>query len=419
MPVDAAKRQAFQEYLVANKEWETKVFTGKMQGIADGPARIPFVTPMLTWATGGGIPVGHMCRWYGVEGSGKSLTNLGIMYVAQNYPRIITEYLEAEIHFWERRNKFKAVGIKQRLKRSLERFPDGMGICLYDTEQRFEFKFAEQMGINIRDDSLLVVDENIIENIIYQMADAVDAYHIIIVDSVSNAESVQEAALVPGKYEQGTAAAAWKRLRSVRRRLDRQENTIIFVDQVRNQLGSTTFQGGKQVPEVSPPKIRFLKHNVSVALAYGEGKKLYLDSNGVLTDDYKKASDDYKALGSKGKQVAGLEMRCKVDKNSTAAPFRNAAMRFRFPVVDTRSGELIQDVGFDEPFEMLEIAEHFHIVEMSGGRFYPLDENFKHIPKPGKGKGDISWHGAPAARAAIMEDEEMIERIRTKLQLAS
>ena len=48
------------------------------------------------------------------------------------------------------------------------------------------------------------------------MQEAVASYHIIIIDSVSNAESFAEANLAPGEYERGTAAAAWKRLRGVR-----------------------------------------------------------------------------------------------------------------------------------------------------------------------------------------------------------
>jgi RecA/RadA recombinase len=262
------------------------------------------------------------------------------------------------------------------------------------------------------------MEENIIENIAYQMQEAVAAYHIIIVDSVSNAESYAEANLSPGEYERGTAAAAWKRLRSVRRRLDRTENTIILVDQVRAALGKMVWKGGKQEQAPpQPPQIRFLKHNASLTIAYSAGKKLYMMDDGMLTDDYKKASNDFQALGSDGKEVAGLEMRCYVEKNSTGAPFRKAAMRFCFPVTDVRSGELIQEVGFDLPFELLMSAEHYHIVEQGGGgMFYPLTEDFKRIPK-GRGRGHVGWKGEPAARAAIEEDDELRERVLSRLMM--
>jgi RecA/RadA recombinase len=419
MPVNPAQRQAFIDWVQGEKGWETKVFTGKTDNIGDGPDRIPFLNPTLTRATSRGVPIGHICRWWGEEGSGKSLTDLGIIYVAQNYPEIMTAELEREIRYWQSRSKFKAVREKARLKRILQKFPEGMGVCVYDTEQRFTFDLAERMGIDIRDDTrLIVLDENIIENIAYQMQEAVESYHIIIIDSVSNAESFAEANLAPGEYERGTAAAAWKRLRGVRRKLDRTENTIILVDQVRAALGQMVFRNGKQQQAPpQPPQIRFLKHNASLNIAFSQGKKLYMMDDGSLTDKYDKASNDFKSLGADGKEVAGLEMRCKVEKNSTGVPFRNASMRFCFPVFDIQTGEMIQDVGFDLSYELLIAAEHYRLVESSGGgMIYPLDENFKRIPK-GRGKGDLGWKGEPAARAALDADDEIRERILARMAM--
>ena len=419
MPVDPTQRQAFIDWIKGEQSWETKVFTGNTDNLGDGPDRIPFLNPTMTRATSRGIPIGHIIREWGEEGSGKSLTNLGIIYTAQNYPEIMTKELEREIRYWQTRSKFKAVRVKAKLKRILTKFPEGMGVCVYDTEQRFTFDLAERMGVNVRDDTkLIVLEEMIIENIAWQMQEAVESYHIIIVDSVSNAESFAEANLSPGEYERGTAAAAWKRLRSVRRKLDRTENTIILVDQVRAALGKTVYRQGKQEqapPE--PPQIRFLKHNSSLSIAYSQGKKLYMMDDGSLTDKYEKASNDFKSLGADGKEVAGLEMRCKVMKNSAGVPFRNGNMRFQFPVFDIRTGEMIQDVGFDLSYELLISAEHYHIIESGGGgMFYPLDDNFKRIPK-GRGKGDLGWKGEPAARAAIEDDDEMKERILSRLAM--
>ena len=73
--------------------------------------------------------------------------------MAQNYPEIMTIELEREIRYWQQRSKFKAVREKARLKRILRKFPEGMGVCVYDTEQRFTFDLAERMGIDIRDDT--------------------------------------------------------------------------------------------------------------------------------------------------------------------------------------------------------------------------------------------------------------------------
>lgn len=369
------------------------------------------MSPLLTWATNGGMPIGHMGRWYGPEGSGKSMNNWGLIYCAQNYPEIMTNLYELEIKFWEaQRKKMKATFIKRRLKELVKRFPNGMAVCLFDTEQRAQLEIAAQLGVDLGREKFLLIEENVIEEIAYQMKEAVEAYHVVIVDSASNAESYAEANLEPGEYERGTAAAAWKRLRQVRRRLDRQENTIIIVDQMRMQLGekANKFSG----PKAKPPQNRFLKHNASVAIEFDEGRKLYLNRDLRLTSDRDKSNPDFTAMGTDWAEIAGLEMRCHIDKNSTGKPYRNAQMRFKFPMTDARTGELVQEVGFDQPFELLVAAQHFHIVESGGsGMFYLLDENFK--------KTKTSWRGEWRAQMGLMENEELTDRVLTRLRMAT
>src|SRR3954447_11922475 len=128
MTVDPAKRR---EYL----EWVVQRGTGsRIYDPEEGPVRVPFISPLLTWAATGGMPVGHIGRWYGPEGSGKSLVNWGLSYCAQNYPAVMSQYYELEIKFWEtRKKKLKAVALKRKLNSVLKRFPDGMGVLLFDT----------------------------------------------------------------------------------------------------------------------------------------------------------------------------------------------------------------------------------------------------------------------------------------------
>ena len=408
VPVDPEKRREYLAWLVS-RDTGSKIYSAE-SALADGPIRIPFVSPMLTWATTGGVPVGHMARWYGPEGSGKSLVNWGISYCAQNYPRIMTELMELDIRFYEqRRMKMRAVALKKKLKQIVARYPDGMGVAIFDTEQRAQPDFAAKLGVDMRADRCVIIEENIIEEIIEEMSAAMEAYHVIIIDSASNAQSYAEANLQPGEYERGTAAQAWKRLRKVRKRMDREENTIIIVDQVRTQLGQ---QGYKGQSPVTPPNIRFLRHNASIAIAFSGAKHLYLNESRQLVDDKKKASSDFMALGSDGHEVAGIEMRCKIDKNSTGKPFRNAVGRFKFEVADARTGELVQDMAFDQGFELLTIAEYFHIIESAGGgMFYTLDDTtFKRTGQ--------KWKGEWRAISGIMDDAELTYRIQSRLRMA-
>jgi RecA/RadA recombinase len=391
-------------------EWVTTRGSGtKVYAPENGVSRIPFVSPMLSWATTGGMPIGHMGRWYGPEGSGKSLANWGLTYCAQNYPKIMSDWYEVEIKYWEaRKQKLKCAVLKRKLKNAVKKFPDGMSVLIFDTEQRAEPEFAARLGVDMNPDRCLILEENIIEEIIEEMVGALDAYHLIILDSATNAQSYAEANLAPGDYERGTAAAAWKRLRKVRKQLDREQNTIIIVDQVRTQLGQ---QGYKGQSPVTPPNIRFFRHNASIAIAFSGAKHLYLNGEMQLVDDKKKASNDFTALGSDGHEVAGIEMRCKIDKNSTGKPFRNAIGRFAFDVMDARSGELVQQMGFDRGFELLTIAEYFHIIESAGGgMFYMLDDQFERTGQ--------KWKGEWRAIEGIVGDEELTYRIMSRLRMA-
>ena len=404
MPVDPDKRAKYLEWVI-----KRGVGSRIYEPSTEGPLRVPFVSPLLTWAACGGMPIGHIGRWYGPEGSGKSLANWGLSYCAQNYPAVVTEWYELEIKFWESRKlRLKANIAKRKLKSAVAAFPDGMSVLLFDTEQRAEPSFGAKLGVSMHKDRFLIIEENIIEEIIEEIIAALDAYHLIIIDSASNAQSYAEANLDPGEYERGTAAAAWKRLRKVRKRLDRDANTIIIVDQMRSQgLGGKTYG-----PETAPPNIRFLRHNASIAINFAPAKRLFLNDEKQLTDDYKKASSDFMALGSDGKETAGIEMRCKIDKNSTGKPFRNAVGRFAFDVVDARTGEYVQEMGFDQGFELLTIAEYFHIIESGGGgMFYALDSKFNRTKQ--------KWKGEWRAIDGIVNDEELSYRIMSRLRMAT
>lgn len=410
MGVDPSRREEFLEYLVKEHKDDAENIIYRMHGPV---LKVPFVSPMLTWATTGGVSVGHWGRWYGPEGSGKSLTNWGLVLVAQNLPEVISQWFEVDIHFLERHGKkLAATKVKKDMKEMVRRFPDGMETIIFDTEQRADPDFMARIGVDTG--RVEIINNNITEEIIKDATVALDAFHIVIIDSATNAQSVAEANLEPGEYERGQGAKAWSRLKQFRKKMSRQENILIIVDQVR----STGLGGGKlqqRGPDTAPPNVRFLRHNASMAIEYDHGKKLYLNNKLQLTDDYEKASTDIKSLGTTGKEPHGLEMRCKVQKNSTGKPFRNARMRFRFPVADIRTGELLQDTGFDELFELVEVALHYDLMEQSGSYFYPLDDNFERIKK-GKGKGVVTWHGDNQVREGLEEDEDyqgrIIERLR-------
>lgn len=406
MSVDKSGAAAVLEWMESTKGGEARIIN-QLEAMSSGPLAIPFLSPTLTWATTGGVKVGHFNRSFGPEGSGKSLSNWGLTYNAQNFPEIMTDRYEREIHFWEKKkNKIAALKVKKRLKYILEKFPDGMNVMIFDTEQRADPSFGIRMGVNMKEENCVIVEQNVIEYIVDEIKKATGSYHVFIVDSVSNGQSMMQAGLEPGEEDRASAAKAWTRLRQVRRNWDRTENTLILVDQLR-----AAGIGGRGSTKPIPSQARFLKHNISLDIEFDRGTKLYLNDHLQLVDDKDKGSNDYRAMGTDGKSVAGLEMRAHVEKNSTGKPYRDAIMRFRFDVSKPATGELVQEIGFDQAFELLKIAEYYHVIDAGGGgMFYLLDSKFNKV----KGK---SWKGEFRVVEALAEDEELQDILLTRCQL--
>jgi RecA/RadA recombinase len=403
MPVDKSKALEVLEWMESSKGGEARVIN-QLEQLTAGPLGIPFLSPTLTWATGGGPRIGHFTRLYGPEGSGKSLNNWGIVYAAQNYPEIMTSLYEREIKFWEAKHKKIATArLKKRLQYILKKFPDGMNVMIFDSEQRATESFGSRFGVNMKKDRCAIVEQNIIEEIVAEMKKASEAYNVFLIDSISNCQSLRQAALEPGEEDRATAAKAWTRLKQVRRRWDRTENTLVMVDQLRSQG-----IGGMGSTKPAPSQARFIKHNISLDIEFDRGVKLYLNNSGGLTDKKENASNDYRSMAADGKMVAGLQIKAHVEKNSTGIPYRDSLMRFKFDVTKPATGELIQEVGFDTGFELLKIAEYYHMIDAGGGgMFYLLDEEFNKV----KGK---SWKGESRAISAIESDEDLAEEILTR-----
>ena len=72
----------------------------------------------------------------------------------------------------------------------------------------------------------------------------------------------------------------------------------------------------------------------------------------------------------------------------------------------------MQEMGFDQGFELLTIAEHFHLIEGSGGgMYYVLDDKFQRTKQ--------KWRGEWRAISGILSDEELTHKIMSRLRMAT
>lgn len=329
--------------------------------------RIPFHSPELNIATGGGVPLGRMTRIWGHESSGKSLTSLLLAKNAQNIHLYAQELLQSEHD-----------AVKAKGQEILERFPEGMAVCLYDVEGSFDPQFAEDIGLDL--DKINVFDDRRIE-VVGEIAEAaLGAAHLHIIDSTAGAVSIEELAAKISDWQRALKSRVWNKV------LDRfkegltQENAIVLIDQVRvdQKTGALIAPGGKK-----------MAHESSLTVQLRKGTDLWR-KEGKLVDQMPNKDDS--TITGKAEAV-GMEIQANVPKNKAGQSHRRAAMRY---IKDERR--------FDAYHELAKAAKWLGVAnEYSAGRF--------ELPNGEK------IHGHDALVAAITEDVEFKQKILDTVEL--
>src|SRR3954464_1795259 len=236
------------------------------------------------------------------------------------------------------------------------------GVCAFvDAEHALDVGYARKLGV--RTDDLLLAQPDCGEQAldIVEMLVKSDAVDVIVVDSV--------AALVPradlegemGDSHMGLHARLMSQaLRKLTALTARSKTLIIFINQLRMKIGvmfgnPETTTGGN-------------------ALKFYASVRLDIRRIGALKD---------------GEQVTGNRTRVKVVKNKLAAPFREAEFDIFYGHGVSRAGEVI-DLGVEAG-----------ILEKSGAWI-------------GYG-GERLGNGRDAARQHLLENQNLLKELRTKL----
>jgi recombination protein RecA len=236
------------------------------------------------------------------------------------------------------------------------------GVCAFvDAEHALDVGYARKLGV--RTDDLLLAQPDCGEQAldIVEMLVKSDAVDVIVVDSV--------AALVPraelegemGDSHMGLHARLMSQaLRKLTALTAKSKTLIIFINQLRMKIGvmfgnPETTTGGN-------------------ALKFYASVRLDIRRIGALKD---------------GEQVTGNRTRVKVVKNKLAAPFREAELDIFYGHGISRAGEVI-DLGVEAG-----------ILEKSGAWI-------------GYG-GERLGNGRDAARQHLLENQDLLKELRTKL----
>jgi recombination protein RecA len=213
----------------------------------------------------GGLPVGKMVEFNGLEGTGKSLLSAHVVADTQK--------------------------------------KDGIAVVI-DTENAAAPEFWKSLGVNLS--KLLYVQCETVEDIFEQMEKMIaivrksnkDRILTIIVDSVAAASTKAELESEHGKdgYATGKSIIISKAMRKVTTMIGRQKVLIVFTNQLRQNLNAMAF-GDKYI--VSGGK----------ALAYHCSVRVRLNNTGKL---------------KKGEEIIGNECKAVVVKNRMGPPNRLA-----------------------------------------------------------------------------------------------
>lgn len=324
-------------------------------------AKIPFPSLELNIATGGGIPLGRLSRFFGAWSSGKSLTSMLAIRQAQNIHILAKQFLESKNDL-----------VKRRGEQLLNTFPEGCTCAYYNVEKTYDKEFAEQLGVDIN--KLIVIEGSIIEKVGTILEAALGAVHFHVIDSASAAVSVDELGADIEDWHRAIKPRVWgKVLDHIQDKIDNTENSVLVIDQVRNdmQTGAEHAPGGNK-----------LEHAFSMTLHFRRGKWLYR-RDGMLVPQ---AEKNPKTL-SGNPEADGFEILARVVKSKVGRPFRSARLTVDF-----------DGLKFDRDSELVKIAEWGQVVSRSGS-WYNLPNGEK-------------VQGQKGLAQAIQEDSKLQEAIQ-------
>lgn len=328
-------------------------------------AKIPFPSLELNIATGGGIPLGRLSRFFGAWSSGKSLTSMLAIRQAQNIHVLAEQFLESKIEL-----------VKRRGEQLLKTFPEGCTCAYYNVEKTYDKEFAEQLGVDT--DKLIVIEGSVIEKVGTILEAALGAVHFHVIDSASAAVSVDELGADIEDWHRAIKPRVWgKVLDHIQDKIDNTENSVLVIDQVRNdmQTGAEHAPGGNK-----------LEHAFSMTLHFRRGKWLYR-RDGMLVSQ---AEKNPKTL-SGNPEADGFEILARVVKSKVGRPFRSARLTVDF-----------DGLKFDRDSELVKIAEWLGVVKPSGS-WYEISEGNKVQGKKGLKE---AINSDPNLKEKILEETE-------------
>lgn len=274
------------------KDWKC---SGLMDGAkAQRGPKIPFSSPMLNYATYGGIPRRRVSHFYGNWGSGKTTTSVDICKNA--YDIFASEYQDEVIRLQELSVKDKSVAaeLEELKERGIKR------VLYIDLEHSFDGLWAKTLGINPEHVQVMQPPDVFAEDILQTVLEliATSEVGLIVLDSIPalTTKKILEKDL-GDKTVADVAGLMTTFMAKVITLLDRYDCTLILINQKRDNLQNPFAE--------NTPGGRAVKYYSSLMLDFNIGEPVDFLGN---------------VLPQKAENPAGYKINVRLTKQKTA-PF--------------------------------------------------------------------------------------------------
>lgn len=216
------------------KEWNYPELMNAARAVRG--EKIPFSSPLLNWATYGGIPMYKITEFFGEPGGGKSTTAVDI---CKNAIKLFRDEYDAEVNMLREKVSQGVKTAAAELEALIERGPKK--VLYIDLEHAFDGKWAETLGISESDMYIMQPPDVVAEDILQMLQEIVETGEVglIVLDSTPSLVTRSE---LDKKLGERTVASLAGLLtvfcRKIVSLLTRYKCTLLMINQIRDNLNN-------------------------------------------------------------------------------------------------------------------------------------------------------------------------------------
>lgn len=250
------------------KEWSCP---DMLDNVKDNIPKIPFSSPLLNWATYGGVPRGRVIEFLGEESGGKSSTSVDLCYnakqlFAQEHEEKVQKYRDSIA-----KGKKEYAGPLEDL---LEQGPKG--VVYWDLEHSFDWQWAGKMGLQKGDIVVVQPPDVAAESICQTIEEMVVTGEVglIVMDSIPSLVTKAE---LEKKYGERTVSSLAGLMTIFMRKItplcSRYDCTLLMINQTRDNMDNPYV--------IQTPGGRAIKFYCTLRLYFKKGSPLDFAGNEI------------------------------------------------------------------------------------------------------------------------------------------